>query len=359
MIARAIAILCLLACDASAQPFDFRGIRPRLANEPRALSIRVDVLPYAGFRDVRTLGKAPEFVRAVSGFNLPTRGIRSLPEFVADVGALYRSRFSTFGVILPQVHLEYATKSFEFTFRGGAVNVTTGQVFVLEREFNFFDIGYYNDGTAYLRTEEQTVLAIHSRTLAGGEAWGMLKIPVKASRYRLQLLLGLGASVAYAHAHAYTLTVAPKLSQYAVLDNQTTTSGHVVGGMGMRVGLQLDGYRYLRPRVVLEVMGMTDRRNGGLPMVSIGASLRVWKVATVGLSVLDIANYELRLEASRGLGRNSEVVLGGVVRSKLMRSDFAYASLSVGSKFLKFTATALMARRRLGVLIGMGLGYWP
>jgi hypothetical protein len=360
----AIVILLLLfvSGEAAAQELDFRGIRPHLVKEsPRLFSFYIGILPTLGVRDVTSFGKIPNFIDAINGFDIPGEDIQSLPELIGDVNALYRSKFSINSIVLPQIEIGVNSKYFELSFRGGAVNLTNSNVFILEKKIDLFQLVYYPDGTPYLVTDQQKVLHIRSRTLLGGELWGTIKLPIQTPRYKLKLLLGIGGSIGYSYTHEHSIAVAEEFSTYHAFDTETNGSGKVVGDLGLRVGLQLDGYKYLRPRIVLEARGIISHAANAaqMPKPNLGLSLRIWKLATLSASFLDLTNPEVRIEASRGFSSNSEVALGGVFRSKQFKGSFGYLTLSVGGRLVKFTNTLLFEKSQVGLLIGAGLGYWP
>jgi hypothetical protein len=353
-------LLLMFSGEAAARELDFSGLRPHTGKvNPRPFSFYIGILPYAGFRNIKSLGKIPDFVHVVSGFSIPDGTIRSIPRLFNDVNDLYRSKFTIQGVVLPQVRVGLNYKHFEFSFRGGAVNFITSKVFLLEKEIDFFQIYFPSNGTPYLRTDEQRVLHIKAHTLLGGEFWGTVRVPVKTPKYRLHLLLGLGGDVGYLHSYEYSVRIAKRFSQYDIFTNELLTSKRVIGHLGLRFGFQLDGYKYLRPRVVLEAMGLVSHDPTALPRLNLGVSIRIWKLGTLNASVMDLANPEGRVEFARRFGKNNEVAFGGVLRSKQFKSDLGYLTLSVGSKLVKFTSTMLFEKTRIGLLVGVGLGYWP
>lgn len=355
-----IAIIMIICTNVAAQTIDFRGIRPHLAKEnTKTFSISIPIIPYAGFRDVKSFGKIPRFSRALESFNIPRNDIRSLPELVEDVNNLVKSKFSLNGVVLPQVGINFNSKSFEFSFRGGVVNLTKGEVLNLEKELDFFQIYYNQDGSSYLRTDRQKVLHIKALTLAGGEFWGTAKIPVKISRYRLRFLLGIGGMAGYLHTHQYTVRLAQKFSTFHMFDHETIKMGRSIGQLGLRMGFQLDGYKYLRPRVIVEAMGLVGHDHTHPPTISLGLSVRIWKLFTFSSSVLNFADPEVKVEISRDFHKNSEVALGGVFKSKSFKSDFGYLTLALGGKLVKLTSTMLVEKSRVGLLFGVNLGYRP
>lgn len=355
----AIVFLLLLftSTGAAAQQLDFKGLRPYTGmDSPRKFSFYIGVFPYGGFRDVTSFAKIPGFTSALSGFDIPSSSLRDLAELLSDVTELYNERFSIRNIVLPQVYLWWNSKHFEFSFRGGVVNVTKSDVFHLGTTIDPTRIVFRWGRAQYLITDQQKILSIKSRTLLGGEFWGTTKLPIKVSRYRLQLLFGIGGDFGYLHTHDYYIALAKEFSLDNVFDKETNKHGKWVGHLGLRLGFQLDGYKYLRPRVILEMVGALHSTKA---MLNLGTSIRFWKILTLNTSILDITNPEVRTEVSRRFSTNSEVSIGGVFRSKFFETDLGYVSCSVGGKFVKFTSTILFEKKQVGLLIGVGLGYWP
>ena len=351
----------ILICNSAvAQPIDFSGIRPHTAREyPKGISFSIPIIPHGGLRDIKSFGHISKFIKALNGFNIPTGSVQSLLELVKDVNNIYGSKFSIDNVVIPQVFLNINYEFFEFSFRGGLVNFTKSDVLNIEKELDLFSIYYDAYGSSYLLTEQQTVLHIKARTLLGGEFWGTIKIPVKTNRYKLKLLLGLGGMIGYLYTHEYTVRVAKEFSRDHLFDTETIKSGETISEMGLRVGFQLDGYKYLRPRFILETMGIVSHDPEQMPRMNLGLNVQIWKLFTLSSSILNFADPEVRIEISREFHKNSEIAIGGGVRNKSFKKDFGYLTIALGGKIVKLTTTLLIEKSRAGLLLGVGLGHYP
>lgn len=343
--------------------FGFHGLYPHLAERPKQRSFSFPVVPYVGLRNVKNFGKLPKLFRAISGFSIPSSGLASLPELISDIKALYDSRLVIQKAVLPQVSFSWVAEKFELTFRGGVSNFTRSSIFALEDQIDFTNVYYYWDGTPYVRTTGPHVLQVSSITVIGGEFWGLYKKTVPISKkLRGTLLIGAGFNLGWRYDYQYAIRVAEEFSQNRFLEHEESRHPSVVGQLGMRIGMQIDGWSYLRPRFMLEVAGLISEDLYRLPTVSLGFSLGVWRLGTVDFSARDIGSSrpEIRFGMKKRFHLNSDVSLGGLINSRQFGGNLGYITVGIGGgKISKITLTSLFDKKQAGLMIGVKLGYLP
>ena len=354
---------------AKAQQLDFSGLRPSVAEVPEyTVSVGLP-LPHAGVTDINSLGELPSFIKSLSDLKMPDGSdtYANLLGFMENVNAMHGKNVHIEAIALPVRILGINTKWFELRLDGGVANYTTFRMNGLENKLDLSNIRMDEDNIPYVETEGQRILELKSRNLLGGTLWAIVKTPIKVGKYTIIPMAGLGLTLAYSYSYTMSIDMSSTVKMDSGFSKNDETKTDLLWAIHGMVGLQFNGFKYLRPRIVLQFCGrpmagasrtMVDAWDP-TPAINFGIDLKVWKIATLRAEVRDFKNPEYRTEISRKFFTNSEVAIGGVFKSKLLNKDFGYAMIGLGGEPIKATTTILFDKNQVGVLFGVILGYMP
>lgn len=367
-----VALLLLVSGTAYAKDLDFRGLRPKTAEMPQygyvspgiQLTIGFPLIPYMGVSNLLSFGDVPVMFDALSKLRMPEDGdlFTRLYGFIDNVNSLYNKKVNLQGLVLPLRILGIKHKWFEVTVDGGVVNSTTSKIHGLENKLSSSNILLDEFWTPYLKTDKQVVAEVRSRTLFGGDIWGIGKLPLTIRGYGLTVLAGIGTTLGYRYDYYYKAYLEEEVTVSSGFTDETKIKEGFVWAIHGMVGAQFDIPKYLNTRVVFQLRGrphLPGEKADLTPDCSIGMDMKIWKVASLRAEVLDFRNPEYKVEVSRKFGLNSEVAIGGLFRSEIFGDALAYATIGLGGRPVKVTATVLTDGAKVGLLFGVNVGYFP
>lgn len=373
-----IILISIIIVSKETQAQFFTGIRPSIANKPEhTLSVSIPIIPNTGISNFLPIGEIPSYINTITKLKLPddygdmaNYQNQSLT-FMEEVNRLYNKNIFIGAVILPVKLFGLNTRYFEISINGGVKNYTHLHIKGLNKEVSLFDIrtAVENDFIyTLLNVGKQRLLNLTSTSLLGGDLTLIGKLPINVGDYVITPLIGVGFTLAYSHIFNYYVDVDDNVSMTSMFIQDTKTEQGLMWGLHGLVGIQMEGFKYIVPRIVFQVASKPfytfeqkffSAAEKNYTTYNIGMELKVWKIAKIRAEVINLVNPEYKFEISRWFLKYSEAAIGFIGGSKLFNRTTGYAVVSFGGLPVRFSLTALTDGKGVGGMMGLSLGYHP
>lgn len=359
-IASVLVLLSILSWSnaAKAHELDFSGFRPDFRNTyPEGFSFAIPIVPYVGVRDVGQFGNIDSFVKVFKGVKFRDYGnlFSNIVGMLNSVNTLYKNDLNLDAMVLSRFRFSFVSKYIDILMRGGVVNYSTGRIYGLTEKLTVWQLRWDSAGLPGLSTNGQKVFEGTSSTLMGAELWMVGKIPVKRN---ILLLFGAGAEVGYFVTSNYTSGLSENFTVYTPFDQEETKTHGLLGNLNLLTGVDAQLRRFTL-RGILVLNSLASQYPMERVTADLHASINFPGILSLSTSLYDLSNPEWRVELSKRFHTNCEAAAGAIVNSHRFNGHLGYLSIMVGGKVAKVTGTLLFQDKRVGILVGATVGYFP
>jgi hypothetical protein len=341
----------------------FHGVRPHVGEiNDNKLVVSIPLIPLIGSTNFLQFGGIKELFTNAMGLSIPSEGteFERLQGFIDTINNFHGKDINLFLYVLPSLKVEVNTKYFEFKVFGGAQSYASAKVHGLSKKLSITDIGLDQNMQPQITGLNQKVLELRNVNLFGGEAWAIGKVPIKIKDYRLTVLFGVGTAIAYRLSYSYDVSLEDTVN----VSNGFTAEGGketaLLWNVNAMAGLQFDGFKWLRPRLVVQVRDIyngCDKRSQA--KVDLGLDVSIGKRFGVHAELYNMADPQFRMEGSFSFLNNSEVAVGGMFNSEYPGRHYGYAVLGLGGKVIKWTLMMMYSKDSIGAFTGLTIGWMP
>lgn len=341
----------------------FQGVRPRVGDiEDKKLVISIPIIPLVGSTNFLNYSEINSFIDAATNLRFPDEGsdLERLQGFIDTINNFHGANANLYMMVLPSARLEVNSKYFEFKVFGGAKSYASAKLRGLSRQLSISDVQFDQNSQPYITGLQQRILELKNINLFGGEAWAIGKVPINIKNYKLTVLFGVGSVVAYRMAYSLTLDLENTVTTNSGFILETKQQHDLLWNVNAMAGLQFDGFKWLRPRLVVQVRDIYngyDKRSK--PLVDLGLEAKIGKRFGVHAELYNVANPQARVEGTFSFLTNSEVALGGMFNSEYPGKHYGYAVLGLGGSVVKWTLMVIFNKDSLGAFMGLNIGWNP